>query len=62
VSPAAVSLAQHLALTQRLIATMSQFRPVIVQLLRPIVLVGAAALLIEGILPVLLAAQAGPVR
>jgi hypothetical protein len=51
-----------LTLGQRLIATMSQFRPVIVQLLRPIVLVGAAALLIEGILPILLAAQAGPLR
>jgi hypothetical protein len=51
-----------LALTQRLIATMSQFRPVIVQLVRPMILLGAAALLIEGILPILLAAQAGPLR
>jgi hypothetical protein len=41
---------------------MSQFRPVIVQLVRPMILLGAAALLIEGILPILLAAQAGPPR
>ncbi len=39
---------------------MTQIRPALVQLLRPLVLLAGAALLIEGLLPVLLAAQAGP--
>jgi hypothetical protein len=39
---------------------MTQLRPVVVQLLRPMILLVAAALLIEVLLPILLAAQAGP--
>jgi hypothetical protein len=38
---------------------MTQLRPVVVQLLRPMILLAAAALLIEVLLPILLAAQAG---
>jgi hypothetical protein len=39
---------------------MTQMGPVLVQLIRPLILVTAAGLLIEVLLPVLLAAQAGP--
>jgi hypothetical protein len=39
---------------------MTQIRPLLVQLLRPLILLAGAALLIEGLLPALLAAQAGP--
>jgi hypothetical protein len=41
---------------------MTQIRPVLVQILRPLILLLAAAMLIEVLLPVLLAAQAGPPR
>jgi hypothetical protein len=39
---------------------MTQLRPVVVQLLRPMILLAGAALLIEVLLPILLAAQSGP--
>ncbi len=38
---------------------MTQTRLMLVQVLRPLVMLAGAALLIEGLLPVLLAAQAG---
>jgi hypothetical protein len=41
---------------------MTQIRPVLVQMLRPLILLAAAAVVIEGLLPVLLQAQAGPPR
>jgi hypothetical protein len=51
---------QQTGAVRRLTSTMTQIRPVLVQLLRPLILLAGAALLIEGLLPALLSAQAGP--
>ncbi|HYU49214.1 MAG TPA: hypothetical protein VEO91_04695 [Candidatus Limnocylindria bacterium] len=41
---------------------MIQMGPVLVQLIRPLILLAACALMIEVLLPILLTAQAGPPR